>query len=258
MICLAVVLFLLSSAAFGDTITLVASRDDTIFKELPKNSDGAGPSLFVGTTKSAARRALLEFDIAGTLPAGAVITSVQLTLFQEQVAPAERSARMIELHRLIDDWGEGSTGRGTSPTHSGGGFNTPADGTAATWTHRFYDTVPWTNAGGDFAAAASGSTMVGTTRQAYVWASTLDMVNDVQSWLDDPADNFGWLLLGVESAASTARRFDTREATNAAVRPALEITFSGSAVPEPSAFALLSLGILCLAGYRRRRRQRTA
>jgi hypothetical protein len=248
-VCLAVVL-LLPSAAFADTITIFADRDTTIFKELLSNSDGGGSAMYVGTTTmSAPRRALLDFDIAGNLPAGATITGVRLTLTLEQIAPAESQARSIELHRLLDDWGEGTAGRGAPGTRSGRGFPTTPDGTAATWTNRFYNTTPWTNAGGDFAPLASGSTMVGTTRGAYVWDSMAGMISDVQSWLDNPASNFGWILFGVESAASTARRFDTREASNSALWPSLEITYSGSAVPAPSTFTLLALGAAGTLGY---------
>lgn len=255
---LAVILFLLPSASWADTITLFASRDNTIFSDQPSNSDGAGPTLLVGSiTRSAGlRRGLLDFDIAGNLPAGAVITSVQLTLFQEQASPSERQARSIELHRLLADWGEGTTGAGTSGSRSGRGFAAPADGSTATWSQRFYNTTPWTNAGGDFAGAASGNTMVGTTRGAYVWSSTADMVSDVQSWLDNPAGNFGWILLGDESVSGDARRFDSREATNSALRPMLQITFNGSAVPEPSALALLTFGSLGMIGYIWRQRKR--
>ena len=40
------------------------------------------------------------------------------------------------------------------------------------------------------------------------------MVADVQSWLDNPASNFGWLVLGDESTIATAKRFDTRESAS--------------------------------------------
>jgi hypothetical protein len=253
--CLAVFL-VLPSASRADTITLIASRDTTIFRDLPSNSDGAGAALFVGNiTNSSPRRALLDFNIADNIPAGSTITGVQLRLVLEQTGPAETRARPIELHRLLADWGEGTTGRGTPANRSGRGFATPADGTSATWSHRFYNTMPWTNAGGDFAAAASGSTLVGTARGTFVWDSTPDMVNDVQSWLQDPSSNFGWILLDNESTASTARRFDSREAATSTLRPALEITYSGSPVPEPSTLTVLALGMLGLVGSVWRQRE---
>jgi hypothetical protein len=256
-IVLALLVFLPPPALRADTITIVADRDTSIFKDLPNNSAGADQSMFIGTTRSSSpRRALIDFDIAGSIPAGAIITSVRLTLFEEQSAPGETRARPIELHRLLADWGEGTTGQGQN-TKTGRGFPTPPDGTTATWTSRFYNSVPWSTPGGDFLAASSGSTLVGTARQAYVWDSTASMVSDVQSWLDDPTSNFGWLLLGDESAALTARRFDTREATNSALRPMLEITYSGSAVAEPHALTLLAVGGLGIVGYVWRRKRAT-
>jgi hypothetical protein len=227
-LCLALGVLLLPSATSADTITLVPSRDTTIFGDLPVNSDGAGRSMFVGkTAQGALRRALIGFDIAGNIPAGSIITSVELRLVLDGKAQNESIMRPIELRRLLADWGEGTTGRGTGGQATGKGFPAPADGTTATWSHRFYKTMPWTQAGGDFEATASGTTMVGITRNMpAVWNSSPGMVNDVQSWLNDPASNFGWLLLGDESTTATARIFFTREAQNNGQWPSLVVTFT--------------------------------
>jgi hypothetical protein len=197
------------------------------------------------------RRALIGFDVASSVPAGSTITGVQFKLVLDMAAPSDTKARSIELHRLLANWGEGTTGQGTGPSKSGQGSSAPTNGTTATWTHRFFNTIPWTNPGGDFAAAASASTVVGMTPQAYTWASTATLINDVQSWLDDPANNFGWLLLGDESVSSTARRFDTHEASNSVARPALTIAFSAAPVPEPATvplFALVMFGVAAPSG----------
>jgi hypothetical protein len=226
-LCLALVVLLLPSATSADTITLVSSRDTTLFQEAPSNSDGAGRSMFVGDAQGPTRRALIGFDIAGNIPAGSIVTSVQLGLVLEGKAQNESMMRPIELRRLLADWAEGTTGQGTGGLGTGRGFPTPANGTTATWSHRFYNTVPWTAAGGDFAETASGITMVGLIpNMPTVWDSTPAMVNDVQSWLDSPATNFGWLLLGDEFTAHAARRFFTREAANMAFRPTLVVAFT--------------------------------
>ena len=73
-------------------------------------------------------------------------------------------------------------------------------------------------------------------------------MRDVQSWLDDPASNFGWLVLGDESEISTAKRFDTRESASPPVltiiyRPAgprrlrrrRDRVVSGARVPDTGA-----------------------
>jgi hypothetical protein len=233
--CLAVVL-LLPSATLADSITLFPNRDTTIYQANANNSNGAGSSLFVGTNlDSTADRGLVRFDIAGKIPAGSTITGAQLFLLLDtQLPPSDFFPRQIDLRRLLADWGEGITGQGTVGAAGSQGFPTPADGTTATWSHRFFNTVPWANAGGDFAATASASATVGFLPQPYFWGPTPTMISDVQSWLDNPASNFGWLLLGDESHPGTVRRFFTREAQNPAGIPALTINFiSGSSGGPP-------------------------
>ena len=59
----------------------------------------------------------------------------------------------------------------------------------------------------------------------YTWGSTAGMVADVQSWLDDPGSNFGWIILGDEGTSlPTAKRFDSRE--TAATGPFLTVDFT--------------------------------
>ncbi len=66
------------------TINITPDRDNSIYSE-SNNSGGDGP-LFSGETCSGnSRRALIHFDVAGNLPAGATITAVTLTLEVEQV-----------------------------------------------------------------------------------------------------------------------------------------------------------------------------
>ncbi|HEU5108731.1 MAG TPA: hypothetical protein VFT95_09260, partial [Micromonosporaceae bacterium] len=54
-----------------------------------------------------------------------------------------------------------------------------------------------------------------------------------QSWLDDPATNFGWMLVGDESRPQTAKRFDSREIDDPLLQPALEIVYTPPCVPRP-------------------------
>ena len=49
---------------------------------------------------------------------------------------------------------------------------------------------------------------------------------DVQRWLDDPATNFGWLLLGDESENQTTKRFDSKENPDQEDRPILTVEFT--------------------------------
>jgi len=83
--------------------------------------------------------------------------------------------------------------------------------------------------GGDFSSTVSASQSVGAIGE-YAWSSA-QMVADVQSWLDNPANNFGWLVLGDESESATAKRFDTRESTSP---PVLSIEYSVAPLPRPT------------------------
>src|SRR5204863_476390 len=94
--------------------------------------------------------------------------------------------------------------------------------------HRFFNTTFWTTEGGDFSPTVSASQSIGSIG-SYAWSSA-QMVADVQSWLDNQASNFGWLVLGDESTSTTARRFDTRESASP---PVLTIEYAAS-TPTPT------------------------
>jgi hypothetical protein len=189
-------------------INIVPSKDNTLYEYDPAEGDhsnGAGFHFFAGENgMGELRRGVLAFDIAGTIPAGSTITAVSLTM-NMSMTPA--GALTVELHNLLADWGEG-----TSHAPMGEGDGAPATPDDATWRHRFFDSVFWTTQGGDFLATVSASQSVGGVGQ-YTWSSA-QMVVDVQSWLDNPASNFGWLVLGNETAIATAKRFDTRESAS--------------------------------------------
>jgi hypothetical protein len=51
------------------------------------------------------------------------------------------------------------------------------------------------------------------------------MISDLQMWLNTPAANDGWLLLGNETTSFTAKRFDTRENADLNTRPLLVVTY---------------------------------
>jgi hypothetical protein len=48
---------------------------------------------------------------------------------------------------------------------------------------------------------------------------------DIQEWLANPDQNFGWILIGNETAIFNARRLHSSEAPDLALRPSLAIQF---------------------------------
>src|SRR5438105_991401 len=175
-------------------ISINPSKDNTLYQYNPNEGDlsnALGFHFFTGTIlMGESRRGVLAFDIAGNVPPGSTITGVSLSM--NIAKTIDGTARTTELHKLFADWGEGTS---RAPGEEGSGA--PATPNDATWRHRFYDTIFWTTQGGDFSATVSASQSVGGLGQ-YIWSST-QMIGDVQSWLDNPVSNFGWLVLGVES-----------------------------------------------------------
>jgi hypothetical protein len=239
--------------------TIRASKDNSLFEDNSGNSAGGSAGIFAGTTAiGSPRRGLLAFDVAGEIPAGATITSAELTLY---LGMAAGGTQTVGLHWLSKDWGEGTAGSSLNTVrNAGGGF--PASPGDATWTANFLGASLWSNPGasGDFTAAASATVAVGDVADvAVTWLSTAALVADVQAWLDNPSANFGWALINNEATAATARAFYSREATvdgggdpmDLTRRPALTITY----VPEPSSAVIsLVLGATMLVGPHRRPR----
>jgi len=215
-----------ASSARAAIINIMPSKDNTLYEFDPDegdNSNGAGFHFFAGeTVMSELRRGVLAFDIAGSIPPGSIITSVTLSMNMSRTHGD--TARTIELHKLLADWGEGTS---IAPGEEGDGA--PAMPNDATWRYRFFDTIFWAMQGGDFSATISASQSVGPLGQ-YTWNSA-QMVADVQSWVDNAASNFGWLVLGDESALGSAKRFDTRESASP---PVLTIEYrSAQSAPRP-------------------------
>ena len=217
--------YICTTLASANIVNIMPSKDNTLYEYDPAEGDhsnGAGFHFFAGENgMGELRRGVLAFDVAGTIPPGSTIIAVTLSM---NMSMTQAGAVTVELHKLLADWGEG-----TSHAPMGEGDGAPATPNDATWRHRFFDTVFWTTQGGDFSATVSASQSVGGIGQ-YTWSSA-QMVADVQSWLDNPASNFGWLVLGGETAIAMAKRFDSRESASP---PMLTIEFSGPRMaPSP-------------------------
>lgn len=242
-------LALAPGAAVAQTVTVTAPAlaDNTLYQDFAGNfSNGQGQFLFAGRTLGGdLRRALVRFDLSA-IPDGAVITSATVTLRQSRQRDSSQP-EVMPLHRVLAGWGEGASNAG-----SPGGSGAPSAPGDATWIHRSYNDNPalavlWTNAGGDFDPVASGTATIGSSLIAYTFTGA-GLAADVQGWINNRSTNFGWMLLGDEAENQSARRFDSREAGNAANRPSLTVRY---VIPSPGAGAVLALA--GLAACRRRR-----
>ncbi len=232
--CFAVVVLVIvaGGSVHADQVQLTPMKDNTLYQD-PDGlwSNGAGQHLFAGRTaqvQNSVRRALLAFDVAGAIPPGATINSVTLRLNMSMTISGPQE---MTLHRVVSNWGEGA-----SDAFGNEGSGAPAEAGDATWRHTFFDTQFWGGPGGDFVAAPSAMAVVDQFGP-YTWGSTSGMVGDVQGWLDNPAANFGWVLIGNEAVSVTAKRFDSRENPVPENRPVLIVDYTpGEVVVTPESF----------------------
>src|SRR5204862_5935367 len=106
----------------------------------------------------------------------------------------------------------------------GGGGGAPATTNDATWVHTFWPSATWATPGGNFAATPT-VTLSMPANGPFSSPQTLAVTAEVQSWLNSPATNFGWLLKTDETLPSTAHRFDSRQSLTASARPVLTVTY---------------------------------
>ncbi len=201
-------------------ITIVPTKDNTLYENDEGSlSNGRGVRLFIAQNDSGTfiRRALLAFDLLNYIPPGSTIHSVDLTM---HLSHSNSGPQPVSLHKVLTDWGEG-----ISNAHRDGDIGTDATESDATWLHTFYNDSFWQQAGGDFFVESSAVTEVGGVG-FYTWGNTPQMINDVQSWIDNPASSAGWILIGNETEGETTKLFDSRESREKNNFPMLTINFT--------------------------------
>jgi hypothetical protein len=230
----------------ADTVTLTSSRDNTLYNDATGSlSNGAGPFMYAGlTTNGNVRRALVGFDLS-SIPAGSIVTGVQLRLYLTRAASTNIN---VGLHRVEQNWGQG-----TSDAGDPGGGGAPTSTGDASWTDAIAGTSLWNrngepSPGGVFANDASATLIVGSSDQAYSWSSP-SLIADVQRWVNAPATNFGWLIQGDEFNPGSAQRWSTRENAELGQRPTIIIEYTP--VPSPGASGVLAMIGLMLTRRRR-------
>ena len=190
----------------ADTITLNPSQD-TYLSEHFLGPNGTAFDMVIGTQGSSSgltrNHGLIQFDLS-SIPPGAVVSSVTLRLTVARV-PLTPANSTFHLHRLLRPW----------------------NALESTWQLRLQPDENWDIPGGqegtDFSAASSASVLVANLAED-TFASTPQLVADVNLWLNNSSTNHGWLVKTEdESVAFTARRFASTEGGPAA--PLLEIQF---------------------------------
>ena len=232
----------LSEAA---SISLSPVKDNVIYEDATGSlSNALGVNLFAGVNGGGGGnlelRSLITFDLSG-IPTGATINSASLNLTanarQGTSTPVQTS-----LHRLLGDWGEGTS----VPNDGGGGSGGDATIGDATWIHQFSASSLWNTPGGDFVESPSASLEV-IGNILHTWTS-LGLANDVQGFVDGDFDNFGWILIA--ESGGRAKRFASGDNSDSNFMPSLTVDYTP--IPEAGTSFLL-LGTLIPTLLRRRR-----
>lgn len=189
------------------TLNVGAIADTSLFEAAPDNNLGGSPTLVSGSTAQLKRsRALIRFapDFS-LLPTNAVIAGISLQLTVVSLPGGGGAGSNFKLHRLLRPWAEGTkTGNNGGPAASGETTWNAASFPAGLWSS------PGAAAGIDYAAVPSTVASVSGLGK-YEWSSTDQMIADFKGWREEPAKNFGWILISdAENISQSARRFGDR------------------------------------------------
>lgn len=235
-----------ASLSHGVTLSLTPVKDTVIYEDATGSlANARGSNLFAGLNGGGGGnrelRSLISFDVGG-IPSGATITGVSLSL-QANSRQGTSTTVQTNLHRLLGDWGEGTS----VPNDGGGGSGGDATPGDATWIHTFSSTDLWNTPGGDFVASSSATLDI-IDNFRYDWTSP-ELVSDVQGFVDGDFENFGWILIA--EPGGRAKRFFSLNNVDAIVLPQLVVDYTP--IPEPGVTSLL-LALAIPTLLRRRRR----
>jgi hypothetical protein len=244
--------FLGSFVGQAETISLQPVADTTLIQLAPGNNLGGAAYFNAGASGNGGylSRALIRYDLS-SIPAGSVITSVSLTFDVIRQSQSGSQNSFFSLRRVFQSWGEGEQ---IAEDGSQLGLGSPAAPGEATWDSRFAGGGVWSQPGGaagvDYSATPSSTALSAPTGEQMYFGPTPALMADVQSWIGQPGNNFGWMLMTEsEGLERTARMFASRES---GFGPTLVIEFSP--VPEPGVWGLVGVSALSLfVGLKRRR-----
>ncbi len=188
------------SSAPGGNVSLFPSSDTFVASGQAERHFANSDGLWLGYDRDGGfqvERTLIRFQLPVELqPGTALITSAKLSLYLGGFTPPNSAQMFVGAHSLTKNW--------------------PND---ITWTKHLTLTLD---------SAHAVTTTVSSELKWYEW----DIKQMVQGWVDNPAQNFGLLLLGDESQTQHERGFwsdncsDTTCGSRPGLRPRLDIQYT--------------------------------
>jgi hypothetical protein len=196
----------LDTLSFQDGVNgYFGTRDTKIIADRPNKNYGTDSTLEVdGGDVLSSESTLISWDLTDIPPASTII-SVEITF-----NVANTSSDSYELYEMKRSWIE----------------------TEATW-DEYASVLSWEIPGAD-GSADRGSTVLGTMTGPALEITTNSLNSDgvavVQSWVDNPSSNHGFICLDYINA-DNGMDFSSREAEIVSNRPKLTVTYVGSGTP---------------------------
>jgi hypothetical protein len=213
------------------TRALTPSDDTFINAGNPGNNNGASLSFFTGTDgRDGVMRALLRFAMPSALQGRVTVTGVQLVLTIDALGDGTAGTGATEtLRAVLQPWVQGN---GFGNTVMAFTVGQACSGTifGATWNQANCATgTIWSTAGATVAStvSAQASTVGVPIGGPVTWDSAANpaLLQDVQSWIDNPTGNFGWRMSSsTEGNGTQAQRFFSTE--SGTTIPTLTITYA--------------------------------
>lgn len=218
----ALVIFSGARQSFGGipyTTNLLAVADASLDSNYPDTPLGSLPFVAAGVYNGETNRGLFRFDLSG-IPTNAIVTNVTFSLVAYSQPP---SGVQFGLTPVLTNWDENTV----------------------TWNNRS-SLTPWTVPGGlfgtDFYVYPSAfdvpSGIAGSTNQFTDNGSDpyYGPVHDVQTWVKNPVQNFGWVLAAAdEGSAGGVFTNCSRESSGSA--PELTVVYTVPLTP-PTLFGV--------------------
>jgi len=203
-------------AGGGITITRTfqtPNADTYLRQDQTDRNYGGSTFVYVMAEADKARRTILKYDI-GTIPTSSNVSGATLSLYYYDMKGGPGSedpvGRTYYTYRITEtDWVEG-----TSVDEQEAG--------ASSWTHRQYDTLSWTTAGGTYTTTDNAST---TVPAAFGWMNW-SVTNQAQYTVTNAISPHFLIKDSDESLKSGCYFYSKEEETQTTLRPKLSITFT--------------------------------
>ena len=236
-----------ASVNYAADLAIPCVRDNTLYQGQAdggppdgERSNAKGPNLWSGKGSNGnLKRSAMFFDCSNSIPNEATITSAVLVLTLDRAQP-NVGPTDITVHRLVADWGEGTS---DASFVDGGGRGTNATPGDMTFTHRFWNPGTndlWATAGGEFVANGSAGAVAlwpqfsdgppfhpkYNLRSGDGGSTATLLEDDIQKIIDGTNPDYGWMLVGDETQQPTSKRYLSREAVDESERPILLVGFN--------------------------------